>query len=471
MSDNPEPTESDPPPDPPKVSRDPEPSLGSAKKATSWVLVGFGGAQVLRLTSNVLLARLLEPKMFALMAIVNTVLQGLNMFSDTGIGPNIIQSKRGSDPVFLNTAWSVQILRGTGLWIATALLAWPVSKIYGQPLIAPVLATVGSAAFFSGLMSTSVLVLQKQMKLGIATVMDLSTQLLQIIVMVVWAYLSPSVWALAAGSITSSLVRTTWSHFLNVGPKNRPRWDRDAVKELRSFGQWIFVGTALSFLALQSDKLLLGKMLDPSVFGVYSIAVALAAMPVRITGRLARRIIFPKISALTDQSLEQVRKQLSGQRRRLLLLTGALAVGGFVLGDIPIRVLYTSEYQAASWMFPILALGVWMTGLSVSLDFVPLAFGKSSYTAAGTGARFAFIAVALPLGVLIAGALGAVVVMALAGLPAYVVMLFALRRLGLRVISQDLRYSAAFVAACVLGIALRLQLGFDHPVFTIFFGN
>ena len=64
-----------------------------------------------------MLTRLLFPEAFGLMALIQTFMIGLAMFSDLGIGPAIIQSDRGEDPDFLNTAWVMQILRGICLWL------------------------------------------------------------------------------------------------------------------------------------------------------------------------------------------------------------------------------------------------------------------------------------------------------------------------------------------------------------------
>ena len=80
---------------------------GSVLTAGSYAI-----AQGLRLVSNLILTRLLFPEAFGLMALVSVFLVGLAMFSDVGIGPAISQSKRGDDVGFLNTAWSIQVLRG-----------------------------------------------------------------------------------------------------------------------------------------------------------------------------------------------------------------------------------------------------------------------------------------------------------------------------------------------------------------------
>lgn len=71
-----------------------------------WTVAGYGASQILRLGSNLILTRLLFPELFGLMTLVNIFITGLHLFSDIGVGPSIIQNKRGDDPVFLNTAWT-----------------------------------------------------------------------------------------------------------------------------------------------------------------------------------------------------------------------------------------------------------------------------------------------------------------------------------------------------------------------------
>src|SRR5262245_53429100 len=98
----------------------PAPDRISLKKrvlrAGTWSLAGHGLSQAIRFGSNLLMTRLLVPDMFGVMAIASILAMCLALFSDLGLRQNIIQSKRGSDSAFLNTAWMVQILRGIVLW-------------------------------------------------------------------------------------------------------------------------------------------------------------------------------------------------------------------------------------------------------------------------------------------------------------------------------------------------------------------
>ena len=83
--------------------------LARVLRSASWVMFGYGGSQALRLAANLILARLLFPEAFGLMALINVIIMGLALFSDTGINAAITQSARGDDPDFLDTAFSIPL--------------------------------------------------------------------------------------------------------------------------------------------------------------------------------------------------------------------------------------------------------------------------------------------------------------------------------------------------------------------------
>ena len=88
-----------------------------------WTAVRFGAEYGLRMISSLILTRLLVPEAFGLMALISVLMTGLAMFSDMGISSSVVQSKRGDDPAYLNTAWTLQVIRGFVLWIFAALFA------------------------------------------------------------------------------------------------------------------------------------------------------------------------------------------------------------------------------------------------------------------------------------------------------------------------------------------------------------
>src|SRR5713101_1716008 len=104
-------------------------------RAGGWTVLGYGTSQLLLLAGNLILTRLLFPEAFGLMAIVLAVMVGVALLSDVGIEQSIIHNKRGNEPAFVNTAWSIKVIRGVLMWLALWLLADPLASLYGEPML------------------------------------------------------------------------------------------------------------------------------------------------------------------------------------------------------------------------------------------------------------------------------------------------------------------------------------------------
>src|SRR3954462_15017263 len=104
-----------------------------------WTTVSYGAAQFLRLLNNVILARLLAPPIFGLMAIVNAIRTGIELLSDVGIIQNIVSNPRGDDPNFYDTAWTLQAVRGLLLAALCILLAVPAARFFSYPELGAIL--------------------------------------------------------------------------------------------------------------------------------------------------------------------------------------------------------------------------------------------------------------------------------------------------------------------------------------------
>src|SRR5262249_48060683 len=107
-------------------SASPIPAALGLKKAVlrsaTWSLIGYGLSQLLKLASLIIVSNLLGPTAKGLFEVVFAVLLGLQLFSDLGIGLSLVRSERGDEPAFMNTAWTLQIVRGLLLWLATIVM-------------------------------------------------------------------------------------------------------------------------------------------------------------------------------------------------------------------------------------------------------------------------------------------------------------------------------------------------------------
>src|SRR5713226_8194579 len=137
-----------------------------AIRGSAWTMVGYGASQALRLASTLLLARMLVPQAFGLVALVNVVLSGLEMLSDLGIGMDVVQHPRGDDRIFINTAFIIQAGRGIILWSVALALAYPFARFYHQPAVLPLLMVASLSVLFRGLTSGSIWGLTRHIQLG-----------------------------------------------------------------------------------------------------------------------------------------------------------------------------------------------------------------------------------------------------------------------------------------------------------------
>src|SRR5262245_33791545 len=117
-----------------------------AARGGLWVLTGRGSGLALRLISNLILTRLLLPEAFGLMALVQSVAQGMRMLTDVGVRGSVVQDPRGDERIFLDTAWTIQILRGLGISGGVVLLAWPAAAFYAEPQLRPLLQVIALTA-------------------------------------------------------------------------------------------------------------------------------------------------------------------------------------------------------------------------------------------------------------------------------------------------------------------------------------
>ncbi|MGE0709859.1 MAG: oligosaccharide flippase family protein [Planctomycetota bacterium] len=422
---------------------------------TAWTLLGYTCTNVLRLGGNVVLARLLFPEAFGVMAVIGVVIQGLWLFSDIGVGPSVIQSRRGDDPEFLNTAWTIQLVRGAALCLLTCLLAAPVAAFYGdaEPLAAQLvwfLPAAGLSALADGAASTRVFGHQRHLDLKRLTLLEVVSQATGLVGMVAWALLWPSVWALVAGTVLRSATRTALSHALLTGPPNRPCWSPAAARELFGFGRWILLSTVLTFCAGQLDRLILGRLVTWDLLGVYGIASALALLPVNVLRRLNRSVAFPLLSRLRDDP-DGFGAAVARVRLPLLLTSGAVIAGLAAVAPELVDLLYDPRYQAAGWLLQALLIGSWLRVLELPNGAALLALGHSGRVALGDLVKLVALVLLLPPGLHVYGLGGGVVALVVAEAAKYVVTVVQLRRLQLPLFGMDLALSCLLAGTAALG--------------------
>lgn len=382
---------------------------GSAFTAGSYALT-----QGMRLASNLILTRLLAPDAFGVMAIVSVVLVGMIMFSDVGVSASISQSKRGDDPDFLNTAFTIHAFRGTMLWLVVCALAWPLSQFYNEPELVWLLPAAGLTLFIAGFNPTRIDTATRHLLLGRVTALDLLAQAIGIVAMVLLALVFKSVWALVVGSIIGSFAKLALTWFYLPGERNRFHWDKTSGHELIHFGKWIFMSTACGFLLAQGDKAIFGHYLTAAQLGVYNIGFFLASFPLLLARAVNSRIMIPLYRdhhpATSPQNFAKLRKL------RFVITGGTLCLLGFLaLVGVPlVGLLYDARYAAAGLIVVAVALVQMPETIGITYDQSALAAGDTKTYFWLQALKAAVQTLAFLLGVKLGGLEGALLAQGLA---------------------------------------------------------
>lgn len=379
-----------------------------ALRGVSFALLGYGGSQFLRLASNLILTRLLFPEAFGLMALVSVFMVGIAMFSDLGVTPGILQSKRGDDPEFLNTAWTIQVIRGFGLWVTAAVLAWPMAQFYAEPQLTALIPAAAFTLVIIGFNPTSVDTANRHLLLGRVTLIDLATQVIGILVAVWAAWMWQSVWALVLSGLVAAIAQLFAYSRLLPGGRNRFRWEREAAAELIGFGKWIFLSTVAGFLYSQGDRAVLGKYLSIDVLGIYNLGYFMASFPMMLGFSLVRKVMIPlyreRPPAGSRANFLKHRRLRGALTFGLLVMSGLLAFLGVWLIDL----LYDPRYQIAGAVVVLIASAQMLPVISLTYDQAALASGDSRRFFVLAAAKALFMMVCLLIGAEVYGLFGAI---------------------------------------------------------------
>ncbi len=381
--------------------------LAKTRRGALVEFLGYGSSMIIRLGSNLILTRMLFPEAFGVMAMVQVVLYGLVMLSDVGISQSVVMSARGDDRDYLDTAWTVQVMRGVGLWLCACLLTYPISIGLDEPELLWVLPIACSSAAIHGFSSTRVFTLRRRLDIVPLQKLELGTQLLQVLVCIAAAWLGLGVGALVIAHLISTLANTAASHFLpDSTHRNRFCLEQTARAEMFAFGRWIFLSSALTFLVVRSDQVLLSRWLGSALLGVYNVGQALAEVFDTLTNRLASGVFYPTLARIHNENPGDVRRAYYDIRRWFdaLLFTG---LGGFAaMSQWIVDLLYDDRYAEAGTMMNILAFRTAAAMLATVCEACLVAQGASIYSFRYNAMVAPVTLLAMPLGGFLGGTTG-----------------------------------------------------------------
>ncbi len=308
-------------------------------------LLGFGVV--------VVLARLLPPADFGLLAIAMVFIGFAELVAALGMGPAIIQLKQLQES-HLQVATTLSVLMGTTLLVLFWLTADVIAGFFGDLRIADVLRVLSVGLWFSAFAAVSRGLLMRRLDFKSLFKVDVTAYILGYAgVGIVLAVLGYGVWSLVMGTVASLLLSALALLYLSP-PRLRPFLARKEVADLIGFGSGFSLNNTINYLAGSLDSMVIGKYLNPSLLGLYNRAYHLIITPLSKIAAALTPVMFPSYAEIQDERARLKRSYLRVVNATALLTFPILA-GLAVSAEYVMTGLYGENWGPASGALRILS--------------------------------------------------------------------------------------------------------------------
>ena len=348
--------------------------IRKAVRGSAVVMGGEIGSFLLRIGSTVVLARLLLPEDFGLLAMVSALTVFAERFKDLGLSDATVQAKDITHSQVSSLFW-INLVVCIAIGSLVASLSKVIAWFYHEPRLVGVSLVLASTFLFSGIVIQHQALLRRQLHFGTLVFINLSSTVLSVLGAIMLAYYGFGYWALVAREFFRAvfLVLGTW-----IACPWRPGLPqrKAGIGYFLNFGKNVTGFNLVHFLSRSIDKILIGKLNGPYWVGVYTNAYQLIALPVAQIQVPINTVALPALSVLqTDPS-----KFRDYSEKMLHLLTFfSMPVVAFsaIFADVIIGLLLGSQWTKAVPIFQVLAIGVFVEPIVHALGPPLVAFGKT----------------------------------------------------------------------------------------------
>lgn len=319
------------------------------------VTVTMQGVKFLvQITSTILLARLLLPEDFGLLAMVLVFTTLAGLLKDLGLTTATLQTPSITQGQASNLLW-INAGLGTGIALVFAAAAPLVARFYDEPAVVDIMLVLAPVFVVNGLAAQHLALMRRAMSYGRLAVIELSGQLIAAAVAIVMAANGLGYWSLVALQALGAPVVLVLAWTLSGWRPSRPTKGQ-GIRQLLSFGGYLTGFTFLNYFTSQADKALLGWALGAGSLGIYTKAYNLFQLPMRQINPPVGAVALPILSRLRSVPEEYSRTYL---RTVVLLAYLTMPVIAIAAGaaDLAIPVVLGEQWTASVPVFRYLALG------------------------------------------------------------------------------------------------------------------
>jgi lipopolysaccharide exporter len=422
-----------------------------------WISAARGTTNLLSALSTIVLARLLLPTDFGLVALAVSMLVVLDAFTELSLSQALIHTKEPT-PDHYNTAWSLGLARGLLIGLGFASVAPLAASAYSEPRLQEVMFALAISAVAGGLQNPKLVMFQKQLRFHQQGILSIASTLINVIVSITVAAVFRSYWALIAGMLAGQITNVILSYMMFPF---RPslRWKH--FGELWRFSVWVSLGQIVNTLNYRFDHLLVGTYLGRADLGLYHVGSRLAVLPGREIVRPLTGTLFPAFS-LAASDPERLRRGYQRVQSVVTAIALPTSIGFGLIADPLVRLALGEKWLGAIPVVQLLAAIYSIDTFGSLATPLGMAQGQTRLLFVRSVQKFAIRVPMVVAGLILGGFTGLLYARMIAGAAGVVVDMTMIDRLaGISLIEQlraNLRAILSTVAMVLSVVLLRMSL-------------
>lgn len=311
---------------------------------------------IVQLILNAILARLLTPDDYGIVAIISVFITFFSIIADMGIGPAIIQNKKLSKEENIDI-FTFTIYVAIFISILFCIVSIPISMIYSNKIYIQLGCITSIGIFFNvlNIVPSSLLYKEKRFKdIGIRTV---SVTCIAGAITIVLAFLGAKYYAIIANSIVMAFIIFIWN-YSSVDLSIKFKFNKESIRKIREFSLFQFGFNIINYFSRNLDTLLIGSYMNSSELGYYDKAYKLMLYPVQNLTFVISPVLHPILSDYQNDK-ERVYKEYLKVVKLLSLLGVFFCVFSFFGAREIIIIMFGGQWERSIGLFQILSISIW----------------------------------------------------------------------------------------------------------------
>ncbi len=343
----------------------------SIAKGAAWLISLRLAVRAISFVNIIILARLLAPDDFGLIALATTIVAVFDTLVDFGFDIYLIRHQQATR-IYYDTAWTMTILRNAFVAVGAVAVAPLAAAFFDDPRIEPVLWALAGVAFVFGFANVGIVDFGKHMKFHKEFVLKGCARLLAFFPTIAVAFVWQSYWALIVGIAANQLSIFVLSYLMHPF---RPRLTLRVWREVFDYSKWVLLQSVGSFAYQKTDTFVVGRVLDAQSLGMYTVAWEVANIATGEVGGPIRRAILPGYAKLAHE-LTRLRKTYLDVFSVTALVLCPIAAIILVCAEPLVVLLLGNQWIDAIPLVEILAVGGLIRAMNPSANELFMAIGK-----------------------------------------------------------------------------------------------